>query len=219
MKKNFTRKARRGAIGAIGAGTMGLLALGASAATGDPSKALSYTAAAGAAGYSFSNYYGDKLARGAGTAKKSARTAYWGSDLKKIEQAKFDKEFIKSPELMDSLTKSLGSRSAAKAAIKNGSIQAFLNNNITDKSKIGKAMKLQKQYKEAGMSDDQALQRSIAMAKWSRDANPGIFNTMSTEQQAFKNNLYNKLTQQGYDEEKARAKVDEILSDLESFET
>lgn len=47
--KTAGRMVRRGALGALGGGTAALLALGAGAATGDPSKALGLVAAAGAA--------------------------------------------------------------------------------------------------------------------------------------------------------------------------
>lgn len=224
LPKTMGRKLRRGAVGAAGAIPLAMLAAGVGAATGDPSKAAALAAAGATAGYNFTNYYGDKVAKGVGGATGSAKAAFWGEDYKKVMQHKFDKEFLSSPELMDSLTKALGSRSAAREAIQSGDIQAFLNNNVTDAGKIAKAMKLREKYAKAkdkgglGMSADEALQRSVAMAKWNRDANPGIFNPMSREQTAWKNNLMKQLVDSGTaDQSGARKIVDDILEDLDYF--
>ncbi|MCI8397177.1 MAG: hypothetical protein HFJ52_06075 [Clostridia bacterium] len=224
LPKTMGRKLRRGAVGAAGALPLAMLAAGVGAATGDPSKAAALAAAGAATGYNFTNYYGDKVAKGTGNVIGSSKAAFWGEDYKKVMQHKFDKEFLSSPELMDSLTKSLGSRSAAREAIKSGDIQAFLNNNVTDTAKIAKAMKLKEKYAKAkdkgglGMSSDEALQRSVAMAKWNRDANPGIFNPMSREQVAWKSNLMKQLVDSGTaDQAGARKIVDDILEDLDYF--
>lgn len=214
----FGRGVRRGIVGAVGGGTLAMLAAGAAAATGDPAKAAALMGAAGSAGYNFSNYYGDRLAKGAGFATKSARTAFWGKDLKAVEQHNFDRSILKSPELMDSLTKSLGSRALAENAIKQGHVQALLNNNITDTSKIGKALALQQKYEKSGMDSDQALQKSVAMAIWNRDSNPGIYNTYSREQTAWKESLHKRLTSGGLDATTATDQVNKILDDLAYFE-
>lgn len=226
LPKTMGRKLRRAGVGAAGAIPLAMLAAGAGAATGDPSKAAALAAAGAAAGYNFTNYYGDKVAKGAGGAAGSAKAAFWGEDYKKVTQHKFDKEFLSSPELMDSLTKALGSRSAAREAVQSGDIQAFLNNNVTDTGKIAKAMLLKQKYQKAkdkgglGMTNDEALQRSVAMAKWNRDANPGIFNPMSREQAAWKNNLIKQLVDSGTaNQAGARKIVDDILEDLDYFNT
>lgn len=68
------------------------------------------------------------------------------------------------------------------------------------------------------MTSDQALQRAVALAKWSRDVNPGIFNPMSVEQTKFKNNLFEQLVEKGgYSNENASKEVLNILDDLEEF--
>lgn len=219
LPKNMGRKLRRVGVGAAGAIPLAMLAAGVGAATGDPSKAATLAMAAGAAGYNFTNFYGDKVAKGVGGAVSSARTAFWGSDLKEINQAKFDKEFLQSPELMDALTKSLGSRSAARDAIQNKDVQAFLNNNVTDPAKISKALKLRKDYiTKQGMGEREALQKSVAMSMWSRDVNPGIFNPGSREQISWKNNIVKQLVNTGGMTQRAASdKVDEILKDLDYF--
>lgn len=216
----FGRGLRRGAVGAIGGGTLAMLAAGAAAATGDPAKAAALMGAAGSAGYNFTNYYGDKMARSAGLAANSARTAFWGKDLKAVEQHKFDRSILKSPELMDSLTKSLGSRALAEKAIEKGHVQALLNNNITDTSKIGKALALQQKYeKQMGEGhEDEALQKAVSMAIWNRDSNPGIYNTYSREQTAWKESLHKRLTAGGLNSSSATEQVNKILDDLAYFE-
>ena len=217
--KNFGRTVRRTALGAAGAVPITILAAGAMAATGDPSKAVTAAVAAGMAGSNITNYYGDKLAKASGNAGKTAKTAFWGGDQKKLDQFKYDKEFKENADNIDKLTKILGTRTAAKKAMKDGSVQALLNNNVTDPSKIGKAIRLRDNYIKKGMDKDQALNKAVAMAKWNRDANPGIYAPMSNEQIRWKSNMLNKLTAQGYDKTQASHKVDEILEDLESFES
>lgn len=214
--KTAGRMVRRGAIGALAGGTAGLLALGASAATGDPSKAIGLMAAAGAAGYNFGNYYGDKFAKGVGSYADGARTAFWGTDMKSINQYNFDQEFISNPETISKLTQALGSTEKAREAIKDGSVQALLNENITDPGKLAKALALKNRYMTGKGADgrkyspEEAMGKAILMAKWNRDANPGIFNTMSREQTSFRRNL----EAQGIKSED----IDRILADLEYFE-
>lgn len=189
MPKKAFRLARRGAIGAIGGGTAALLAAGAMAASGDPSKAFSTALAAGYAGASFGNYYGDKFAGGLGGLGQAGKTAYLGKEGKALKQYKYDQEFLKNPDTIDTLTKMMGSRSKALDAIKDGSVQAFLNNNLTDPGKIGKALKYQAKFQKSGMSADKALEKAVAVAKWSRDINPGVFAPNSNEQARWKANM------------------------------
>lgn len=218
MGKSGVRLARHALTGGLTGGTAALLALGAGASM-DPGKAAALVASAATAGYSFGNYYGDKFAKGTVGAANSARAAFWGEDMKKIDQAKFDKEFMQSGETMTNLTKALGSTSAAQKAIKDGSVQALLNNNVTDPGKVAKALALKKKYMASGLSDDQALVKAVAMAKWNRDVNPGIFNPNSREETVFKNNLFKQLTASGMGNDEAKSRIDEILKDLEYFET
>lgn len=219
LPKSMGRKLRRVGVGAAGAIPLAMLAAGVGAATGDPSKAAALAMAAGSAGYNFTNFYGDKLAKGVGGSADSARTAFWGSDLKAINQAKFDKEFLSSPELMDALTKSLGSRSAARDAINNKDVQAFLNNNVTDPGKIAKALKLREKYKQEGLGEREALQKSVAMSMWRRDINPGIFNPGSREQISWKNNLVKQAVANGMSQSQASRDVDKILDELQYFDS
>lgn len=208
--KTAGRMIKRAGVGGVVGGTAALLALGASNATGDPSKAIGLMTAAGAAGYNFGNYHGDNLAKGVGAMKEAGRTAFWGDDLKKINQYNFDKEFMSSPETMSKLTQALGSSSAARKAIEDGSVQALLNNNVTDPGKVGKALSLRDKFIKRGFSQEEAFERAIAMAKWNRDINPGVFNPMSREQTSFRTNLGRKGIRQ--------ADIDQILEDLEHFE-
>lgn len=218
LPKSVGRMTRRGVLGGLGAGTMAMLAAGVAATTGDPAKAAAMMTAAGAAGANFTNFYGDKAVKAfggtIGGAYASAKTGFWGSDSKAIEQYKFDKEFLNSPETLDALTKSLGSRNAAKEAISNGSVQALLNNNITDASKIGKALKLSKKYAGANPTEaqsKQALAKAVAMAKWNRDLNPAVLVSMSEQQNEFRESMRKR----GF----SNSKIDEILADLDEFNT
>ncbi len=217
LPKAMGRKLRRVAVGSLGAGTAGLLALGAGASM-DPGKAAALVMGATSAGYGFTNYYGDKLAKSAGDVAGSMRTGFWGTDLKAIEQSKFDKEFVKSADTVNALTKALGSQ-GARNAIDNGYVQAMLNNDITDPTKVSKALKLVDKYQKAGMDEAEALARGIAMAKWNRDINPGVYQSMSREHVAFKNNLTKKImAAEGISASDASSKVDQILADLITFE-
>jgi len=213
----FGRTLRRGAIGAVTGGTAALLAAGAMAATGDPSKALSMAAAAGTAGASFGNFYGDKFAKAGGDLMKGGTSAFWGSQSRALNQYKYDKAFLENPDTIDGLTKALGSRDKALEAIRDGSVQAFLNNNITDTAKIGKALKIRNKYMDKevmgdnALSDNQALERAVALTKWSRDVNPGIFAPNSNEQARWKQNLRNRGARED--------DINEILNKMEEIYT
>lgn len=150
MPKKAGRFVRRAGIGALAGGAAGLAALGAGAAM-DPAKALALTATAASAGANFGNFYGDKLAKNAGQVAEGGKQAFWGKDYKAIQQAKFDKEFMRDPATIDALTKSLGSRKAALEAINSGDVQGFLNSNHTDPSKIGKALGKKDEYVKEAM--------------------------------------------------------------------
>lgn len=189
MPKKTFRLARRGAIGALGGGTAALLAAGAMAASGDPSKAFSTAMAAGVAGASFGNYYGDKLAGGVGGLASAAKDVYLGKEGKTLKQHRYDQALLKNPDTIDTLTKYTGSRDETLKAIEDGSVQAFLNSNFTDPKKIGKALTYQKKFMAKGMSADQALERAVAVAEWSRDINPGVFAPKSNEQTRWKANM------------------------------
>ena len=226
------RTARRAGIGALTGGAAGLAALGVGA-TMSPEKAMALTATAFSAGSNFGNFYGDKLAGAGGDIVKGGAQAFWGSDYKKIQQSKFDKEFMAAPETIDALTKSLGSRDAAIAAINDGSVQAFLRQNHTDPAKIGKALSKRGSYLEAAkaqamargaseadakkIAENQSLQRAIAMTTWARDINPGIFNPNSREQIAWKNTLTSQLTASGVKPSDATKRVQEVLDELEDI--
>lgn len=222
MPKKAFRAVRRAGIGAITGGAAGLAALGAGAAM-DPAKAMALTGTAITAGANFGNFYGDKLAKAAGTTVDGGKQAFWGKDYKNIQQAKFDKEFQRAPETIDALTKSLGSRDAAIAAIERGDVQAFLNEGHTDAGKIGRALKKKDDYlqrareKGQNMTEQQALQKSIAMLSWSRNIHPGVYQTNSREQLAWKNNMQKQLEASGMEKSAATEKVEQVLDDLQGL--
>ena len=102
-------------------GSLALAGAAVGAASGDPGKALQYALAGGAAGFSGANYYttraGNALAAEAGEATKTASAAFWGDQAKARQQYLFDKNFKSDPANIDTLTKALGSRDEAKAAM------------------------------------------------------------------------------------------------------
>lgn len=218
---------RRLAVGgALGIPTA-IAGLAVGAASGDPTKAFQLAAAGGAAGYYGANYYGDKAAKSIGELGSGMRTSFWGEDLKAIDQAKFDKEFLNDPKNREALTKALGSRADVVKAIKDGTIQTFLNNNITDPSKIGKALKLQKKYMNGEgtpggkkLSEDAALERAISMSIWNRDSGKGIYEPNSRARQVFRDQTIQQIiNNSGVGQAEATKQVKQILKDLESFET
>ena len=218
--KTLPRTFRRAAIGGIVGGGLALTGAGVGLASGDPSKAMQYAAAAGAAGYYGSNYYGDKAAGEAKASAKTASAAFWGEQAKLRQQYLFDRDFKRNPENIDTLTKTLGSRDAAKEAMKDGSVQALLNNGISDPTKVAKALKLKSKYKSRGLNDDAALQRAVAMAKWNRDAGKGIYEINSRARQSFITQTVEQIKQSdpNVSENEARNRVEQILEDMESFE-
>ncbi|MCI8392917.1 MAG: hypothetical protein HFJ24_02000 [Clostridia bacterium] len=226
------RTARRAGIGAFTGGAAALAALGVGA-TMSPEKAMALTATAFSAGSNFGNFYGDKLAGAGGDIAKGGAQAFWGSDYKKIQQSKFDKEFMAAPETIDALTKSLGSRDAAIAAINDGSVQALLSKNHTDAAKIGKALSKRGNYLEAAkaqamargaseadaqkIAEQQSLERVIGLANWARDINPGVFNPNSREQLAWKNTITRQLVASGVSPSAATKRVEEVLDEMEDI--
>ncbi len=226
------RTARRAGIGAFTGGAAALAALGVGA-TMSPEKAMALTATAFSAGSNFGNFYGDKLAGAGGDIVKGGAQAFWGSDYKKIQQSKFDKEFMAAPETIDALTKSLGSRDAAIAAINDGSVQALLSKNHTDAAKIGKALSKRGNYLEAAkaqamargaseadaqkIAEQQSLERVIGLANWARDINPGVFNPNSREQLAWKNTITRQLVASGVSPSAATKRVEEVLDEMEDI--
>ncbi len=237
LPKTGGRWIRKGAVkgvSALAGGSLALAGAAVGAASGDPSKALQYALAGGAAGFSGANYYGSKigdgLAKEAGEVTKTASAAFWGKQAKERQQYLFDKEFKSNPANIDTLTKALGSRDEAKAAMNDGRVQALLNNGITDPNKVAKALSLEKKL-EKGMPDknkhptravmtrNEALEAAVATAKWNRDISTRVYDPMSRERAEFENKLTKKLTAQGMTDVQAKSRVQEILDDMESFET
>ena len=205
--KTAGRKLRRTAVGAAGAVPLAMLAAGVGASTGDPSKALSMAVAGGAAGYNIANYYGDGAAKMVMSTAETAKGGFWGTD----------ERFKNDPKIRNTLIKGVGSADALEHEMKSGNVQALLNNNITDPGKAAKALALKNKYMSKGLDEDQALVKAIAMAKWNRDINPGIFAPNSREQTIFKDTLAKQLKQNNYQGDLDK-KIQEIMDDLEYFE-
>ncbi len=219
------RYIRKGIVGAIPGGALGAMGLAMGVASGDLSKAAQYGALGATAGYNFANHYGDKVAKVGGNVVKggaqSASDAFWGDEAKKRSQYKFDKAWKENPQNIDALTKTLGSRDLALQAIKDGSVQALLNNNITDAKYVGKALKLKNGYVGKGMSEDDALNRAVSIAKWHRDSGTGIYEKNSHAEQVFINQTVSQImgNNPGMSESEATDRVKQILADMASFES
>lgn len=220
--KTMPRRLRRAAIGGIVGGGTALAGAAVGIASGDPSKAFQYAAAGGAAGYYGANYYGDKLAKEVVGASKDAGAAFWGKDAKQRSQYLFDKEFMNNPENINAITKALGSRDKAKEAIKDGSVQALLNNGITDPGKVAKALKLRSDYmSKNGMDSISALERAVSVAKWNRDAGMGVYEINSRARESFIKRTMEQVQEgtPGLSNADARSRVEQILAEMEYFET
>ncbi len=229
--KTAGRWTRKAVVGGIAGGGLALAGAAVGIASGDPSKALQLAAAGGAAGYYGANYYGDKVAKGAGGIADAAKTSFWGNDMRDIDSSRFDRQFVEDPKNREALTKALGSRAKVAEAIKDGSVQALLNNGIYDPNKIGKALKLRDNLMK-GMPDkngrptralmtnpDEALTQAVATAKWNRDVSTRIYDPMSRDRMAFESRLLKQLKEEGgMGEAAAKSRVQEILEDMESFE-
>ena len=213
LPKAGGRLIRKAAIGGLVGGGLGTIGLAVGAASGDPSKAFSLAAAGGAAGYYGSNYYGDKLAKAAGNTAKSSEVAFWGTDIKAIEQARFDREFYRNPDNRDKLIRALNSPSAVQEAIDNGQVQAFLNVGITDAGKIGKSLLLLNKGKV------KSLQEAVAVAQWNRDLGPAIFDPSSEHRANYIKRTIKEMKNRSSDpnnfnESAAKARIEEILDNI-----
>ncbi len=218
--KSAGRYIRKAVVGGIPAAALGTMGLAMGVASGDLSKAAQYGALGLGTGYSFANYYGDKAAKlGGEIAKggaKSASDAFWGDDAKKRSQYKYDIDWKKNPDNIDALTQELGSRSKAIDAMNNGSVQAFLNNNVTDAKKVARSLKLKEKYQEKykaylnnhkdrlealgyggrqvdEAASDLALNRAVSYAKWERDVGTGIYNKNSHARKTLIKQTYNQI--------------------------
>ncbi len=222
--KSAGRFTRRLAVGIVPAGALGTIGLAMGAASGDLSKAAQYAALGAGTGYSFANYYGDKAAKLGGEITKggaqSASDAFWGDETKKRSQYKFDKEWKKNADNIDALVKVYGTRKQAFTAINDGSVQALLNSNITDPKMVGKALKVRDKYLGKGWSEDEALNRAVAIAKWHRDSGKAIYEKNSYARQVFRSQTLNEIMKNNptLSQEAALSRVDEILEEMESFE-
>lgn len=69
------------------------------------------------------------------------------------------------------------------------------------------------------MSRQDALQAAVATAKWNRDVSTRVYDPMSRDRAAFEDKLTKKLQAGGMSASQAKSRVQEILDDMESFET
>lgn len=218
--KTIPRRLRRAAIGGTVGGALGLAGAAVGIASGDPSAAFRNALAGGAAGYYGANYYGDRLAKEAVDASKTASAAFWGEEAKDRQQYLFDRDFKRNPENIDTLTKALGSRDKATKAMNDGSVQALLNNGITDPGKVAKALALRQKYIDRGMNDIDSLERAVSVAKWNRDSGMGVYEVNSHARETFiKGTAKQIMDNTGMSENAARRRVEDILKDMEYFET
>ncbi len=225
LPKTAGRWTRKAVVGGIAGGGLALAGAAMGIATGDPSKVAQMAMAGGAAGFYGANYYGDKIAKGAGELGQGMKTSFWGKDMKDIDNAKFDRQYMNDPKIREALTKSRGSRKEVVQDLKDGSVQACLNNGIQDPSKMGKILKLrdklEKKYISRGMNQeqarDQALARAIGVGKYSSAVSPRIIDKFSQERAIFDRRMMNQLTASGMSQEQAKSKVDELLEELDDF--
>lgn len=105
-----------------------------------------------------------------------------------------------------------------------------MNNGITDPNKVAKALSLRKKLENgmpnksghptrAVMSSQDALQAAVATAKWNRDISTRVYDPMSRDRAEFERKLTEKLKNGGMTDSQAKSRVQEIIDDMESFET
>lgn len=217
LLKTGGRRLRRTAVGALGAGTMGMVALGAGAATGDPAKAAALALSAGTAGYNFTNYYGDRITKGAVGTAKAGYAAYWGDDLKARQQHKFDEQFKRSTELREALMKTYGDSKKVKEVMDSGLVQALLNNGHADAKTVAKTSKLMDKYWDGKQeTKGRAMEKAVAMANWHRGLPSSTFTAGTRENDAFKRMLAKQMS--SLPEDKRTEEITRIMDDLESYD-
>ena len=215
LPKTVGRLTRKAVVGGLAGGTLGTIGLAVGAASGDPSKAFSLAAAGGTAGFYGANHYGDRAAKASGNLAQSSKVAFWGVDVKKIEQDQFDKEFKTSAKNLDILTRTLGTREKARQAIRKGHVQAFLNQGITDTEKIGKALALMNDNKLGARNERDGLEKAVALASWERNISHSIYDRTSMHRAEFIEREVEALVEAGIDEKTATKRVERILDNLE----
>ncbi len=215
LPKTVGRLTRKAVVGGLVGGTLGTAGIAVGAASGDPSKAFKYASAGAVAGYYGANHYGDKAAKAAGNLAQSSKVAFWGTDIKKIEQDEFDKEFKTSAKNLDTLTRTLGTREKAREAIRKGHVQAFLNQGITDTEKIGKALALMNDNKLGARNESDGLAKAVALASWEKNISHSIYDRTSMHRAEFIEREVEALVEAGIDERTATKRVERILENLE----
>lgn len=212
---------RRGVIGGVAGGALALTGAAVGAASGDAGAALKYATAGAGAGYYGANYYGDQLAKDNDKMINQAETAFWGEQAKARQQYVYDQEFKKNSANIEALTKVLGSRADAKEAMRDGTVQALLNNNITDINKIAKAVAKRNSYINNGMSKWKATERAVQVAKWNRDSGKSIYETNSAAHNIFirKTKEQIKNNNPGISDARVDEMVTELFNDMAYFET
>ena len=215
LPKSAGRLVRKAVVGGVVGGALGTAGLAVGAAAGDPSKAFSLASAGAVAGYYGANHYGDKAAKSVGEVAESARTGFWGEDIDKIEQAKFDDEFSKDAKNIDILTRALGTRDKAKKAIEKGQVQAFLNKGVTDVAKIGKALALMEKNELGARNEADGLEKAVALTVLDKSINHSIYDRTSMHRAAFIEREVEELVESGMKKETATEKVEKILKNLE----
>ena len=215
IPKTVGKLARKAVVGGVVGGTLGVAGVAIGAAAGDPSKAFKYAAAGATAGYYGANHYGDKAAKAAGEVAQSAKTGFWGEDIEKIEQAKFDDKFSKDPKNIDTLTRALGTREKAKKAIKEGHVQAFLNKGVTNVAKIGKALALMEKNELGAKNETDGLAKAVALTVLDKTIDHSIYDRTSIHRATFIEREVEELEEAGLDEKTATEKVEQILKNLE----
>ena len=224
--KQAPRKLTRAAVGATLGGALGLAGAAVGAASGDSGNVAKLATLGAAGGFSWGRNIGDSIADEADFITKGSDSALYGEDIKARKQYLFDEQFKKSADNINTLASIVGRDDAVKA-MRDGTVQSFLDNNITDPVKIAKALKLRNDYMagERGvgreMDVNEATERAIAMAKWNRDSGMRIYETNSYARETFRKNAIEKIKQSNpnLSDDELGKRVDQILDDMVYFES
>ena len=104
---------------------------------------------------------------------------------------------------------------------KTGRVQALLNSGVTDPAKVAKALKLQQTYISRGVNPMDALAHATSVAVWNKNAGMGVYEVNSHARESFIKRTMEQVKQgtPGLNDAQARSRVEQILAEMEDFET
>ena len=204
--KKSGKKTIKGAAKLAGGAALGTVALGAAVATGDPKNALAYTMAGMAAGRKLSGKIADKGMKEVGRTREAYKKGRLGADeynaKKTISELKGDRNFALA-------CKTAGITGKGQEEL----IRQFMNNGITNKEEILKALETKNKY-EKKHRDKIDTEQLIDLAVFNQGIGDNTWSDREKRTQLL-DGVYERLKGKGYKIDDIK-KVETIINGMKS---